>query len=171
MKKGAKFICAAAVALSAGLATAVYAGDKKPAVEPWPESRSAESFDVLLDKVFSGDPGGDGWGVLDMAPVVSFPALSEAEIKRLFAGNSIRSDDGTSLLYFGADGSVEGFIESEKNLKGTWTIQNGLLCLDLNTTKYKIGCNYTALIIDRVVFFKPNGKARFNGLIKQGKVK
>lgn len=161
----------AVLAVLANFAGATAAGEDENLPPPWPESRSPESFDAVIGKIFAGDPGGDGWGVLDMAPVVSFPALNEAEIKRLFSGNSIVSQDQESFLSFQADGAVTGAIEEERHITGTWRVENGLVCMDFDNSRYKLGCNYAALIIDRVVFFRANGKARFNGLIRQGKVK
>ena len=161
----------AMLALLANFAGAAVAGDDENLPPPWPESRSAESFDAVVGKIFAGDPGGDGWGILDMTPAVSFPALNEAEIKRLFSGNSIVSQDQESFLSFQANGTVTGAIEEERSITGQWRVENGLVCLDFVNSRYKLGCNYAALIIDRVVFFRPNGKARFNGLIRQGKVK
>lgn len=160
----------AGAALTLALAAApALAESTRSTVEPWPESRSAESFEALLGKIFAGDPGGDGWGILNMQPTVSFPALTEAEIARLFTGNTIYQS-AESAVYFAPDGAFEGSINGDDLAGGRWHIEDGFVCMDANGTEYKLGCNYAALVIDRVVFFRPNGKARFTGLIKEGRL-
>ncbi|HET6630175.1 MAG TPA: hypothetical protein VFG91_10410 [Woeseiaceae bacterium] len=163
-----RFAARAALALVLAAGPAL-AESTESTVEPWPESRSAASFEALLEKVFAGDPGGDGWGVLDMQPTVSFPALSEAEIARLFTGNTIYQN-AESALYFAAGGALEGSINGDDLSGGRWHIEHGFVCMDAHGTEYELGCNYAALVLDRVVFFRPNGKARFTGLIKQGRL-
>lgn len=137
-------------------------------IEPWPESRSAESFNENLRKVFGGEGGEAGWGVPDLAKDhAPFARLNTAELKTLLTGNTVYKE-GNFSLKLNTDGTAAGFVADEKDLKGKWKVENDQICIDLPTTKYKLDCSYATLVIDRMIFYRTNGKARFTGLVKKG---
>lgn len=139
-------------------------------IQPWPESRSAASFHALLEKVFEGEGGEGGWGIPNIDKTVDFPALNASELSTLFGGNSL-VHDGAYALYFRPGGVVEGYINDEKHVTGTWKVEGDKICMDLSTKQVVIGCRSAALIVDRVILFKPTGAAQFTGLIQHGHYK
>lgn len=142
-------------------------GEAASDAEPWPASRSSKSFDINLDKVFEGEGGEKGWGIQPLEQSVRFPALNDAELLRLFSGNSMVKK-GNFAFHFAEDGSVEGFLDGEYAITGNWSVKDAQICINLSTDQITIGCHYVALIVDRIIMFRDNGQPRFTGLIKQG---
>ncbi|GIL39113.1 hypothetical protein [Roseiterribacter gracilis] len=131
-------------------------------------SPELNSFSEALKKTFGGEGGESGAGVPDLRMSVTFPAMSEAEMKLALPGNSVVKPNNF-YFHFADGGKLEGEAGGEKDLKGTWKIENGQLCMDWNSTKYKLGCHYLTLVVDEVLLFRPNGKPRLVAFIKKGR--
>ena len=141
------------------------------------------SFATALEKVFDGEGGEGGLGLVKGKSSVTVPALNDSQITRLVAGNTLRSEYHFAA-YFEQGGSIEGWstkwtehpasdckpadLDDGKCWKSVtkqlpaakWTVRNGTLCTEpaVPSLTGDGSCASVFLVLDRVVLYDKDNK-------------
>jgi hypothetical protein len=94
----------AAGVLGMALLPTAFAGQTKDEAQ---HSAFLGDLDKAISNIFAGEGGEGGAGLSPMWPTITVPALSNADIKKLVTGNTLRTD-GHVAWHFTPDGGIEG---------------------------------------------------------------